>query len=104
MQQRDEGKRGSARDERGQPAGPACQRPGEERGGEGKPPGNRMAEAMERGGILGWGSYLTFAWAGPFLRLGSKVTLKEENLEGIYKTYKRCVAPSYFVDASCVHV
>ncbi|CAM9886717.1 unnamed protein product [Scytosiphon promiscuus] len=52
------------------------------------PPRNRMAEAIERGGILGWGSYLTFAWAGPFLKLGSSVTLKEEHLEGIYKTYK----------------
>ncbi|CAM9665095.1 unnamed protein product, partial [Hapterophycus canaliculatus] len=49
-----------------------------------EPPPNRMAEAIERGGILGWGSYLTFAWAGPFLKLGSSVTLKEEHLEGIY--------------------
>lgn len=52
---------------------------------------NRMAEVIERGGILGWGSYLTFAWAGPFLKLGSTVTLKTEHLEGIYKTFKRCV-------------
>ena len=52
---------------------------------------NRMAAAMERGGILGWGSYLTFAWAGPFLKLGSTVTLKAEHLEEIYRTFKRCV-------------
>lgn len=50
---------------------------------------NRMAEAMERGGIRGWSSYLTFAWAGPFLKLGSTVTLKAEHLEGVYKTFKR---------------
>ncbi|CAN0183138.1 unnamed protein product [Ectocarpus sp. 12 AP-2014] len=47
-----------------------------------------MAEAMQRGGILGWGSYLTFAWAGPFLKLGSTVTLKEEHLEGIYHKHE----------------
>ncbi|CBN77889.1 hypothetical protein Esi_0077_0043 [Ectocarpus siliculosus] len=50
--------------------------------------GNLMAEAMKRGGILGWGSYLTFAWAGPFLKLGSTVTLKEEHLEGIYDKHE----------------
>lgn len=58
--------------------------------GQHEPPKNRMAEAIERGGIWGWGSYLTFAWAGPFLKLGSTVTLKEEHLEGIYKTHERC--------------
>ncbi|CBN77893.1 conserved unknown protein [Ectocarpus siliculosus] len=47
-----------------------------------------MAEALQRGGILGWGSYLTFAWAGPFLKLGSTVTLKEEHLEGIYHKHE----------------
>ncbi len=53
-------------------------------------PPNRMQETMDRGGILGWASYLTFAWAGPFLKLGSTTTLKEEHLEEIYKTFKRC--------------
>lgn len=69
---------------------------GEDEGGH-DPPAvqpNRMAEAMERGGILGWASYLTFAWAGPFLKLGSTVTLKTEHLEGIYKTFKRSVCLS----------
>ncbi|CAM9399555.1 unnamed protein product, partial [Ectocarpus sp. 12 AP-2014] len=51
-------------------------------------PDNRMAAAMKRGGIVGWGSYLTFAWAGSFLKLGSTVTLKEEHLEGIYDTHE----------------
>lgn len=66
---------------------------GEDERGRDPPPvqPNRMAEAMERGGILGWGSYLTFAWAGPFLKLGSTVALKAEHLEDIYKTFKRCV-------------
>lgn len=54
-------------------------------------PPSRMGQALERGGILGYGSYLTFAWAGSFLELGSTVTLKEEHLETIYKTFKRCV-------------
>lgn len=67
---------------------------GEDEGGR-DPPAvqqpNRMAEAMDRGGILGWASYLTFAWAGPFLKLGSTVTLRTEHLEGIYKTFARCV-------------
>eukprot|EP00752_Nemacystus_decipiens_P006704 g6027.t1 len=63
---------------------------GEDEGGHDPPvvPPNRMAAAMKRGGILGWGSYLTFAWAGPFLKLGSTVTLKTEHLEEIYKTHK----------------
>lgn len=63
-------------------------------GGSHDPPAvqpNRMAEALEKGGILGWGSYLTFAWAGPFLKLGSTVTLTVDHLEGIYKTYKRYI-------------
>ncbi|CAB1098879.1 unnamed protein product [Ectocarpus sp. CCAP 1310/34] len=51
-------------------------------------PDNRMAAAMKRGGIMGWGSYLTFAWAGSFLKLGSTVTLKEEHLEGIYDKHE----------------
>ena len=53
-------------------------------------PPNRMQEAMDRGGIVGWASYLTFAWAGHFLKLGSTTTLKEEHLEDVYKTFKRC--------------
>ncbi|CAN0142840.1 unnamed protein product [Ectocarpus sp. 6 AP-2014] len=61
----------------------------EEGGNVAHQPGNRMASAMKRGGILGWGSYLTFAWAGPFLKLGSTVTLKEEHLEGIYDKHER---------------
>ncbi|CAM9346350.1 unnamed protein product, partial [Ectocarpus sp. 8 AP-2014] len=51
-------------------------------------PDNRLAAAMKRGGIMGWGSYLTFAWAGSFLKLGSTVTLKEEHLEGIYDKHE----------------
>ena len=65
-----------------------------ENGGGHDPPAvqpNRMAAALEKGGILGWGSYLTFSWAGPFLKLGSTVTLTVDHLEGIYKTYKRFV-------------
>lgn len=50
---------------------------------------NRMAKGLERGGIPGWGSYLTFSWVGPFLKLGSMVTLKEEHLEEIYKHHER---------------
>ncbi|CAN0477208.1 unnamed protein product, partial [Ectocarpus sp. 12 AP-2014] len=60
----------------------------EEGGNVAHQPGNHMAEAMKRGGILGWGSYLTFAWAGSFLKLGSTVTLKEEHLEGIYDKHE----------------
>lgn len=52
---------------------------------------NRLAEAIERGGITGWGSYLVFAWAMPLLRLGASRTLKEDDLEGIYHTHKRLV-------------
>lgn len=55
--------------------------------------GNRnrscLADAIERGGLSGWASYLTFAWAGPFLKLGSTVTLKVEDLDGIYKEHER---------------
>eukprot|EP00903_Cladosiphon_okamuranus_P016201 g14950.t2 len=63
---------------------------GENVGGDDPPqvPPNPMAEAMERGGILGWGSYLTFSWAGPFLKLGSTVTLTAEHLEDIYKPFR----------------
>ncbi|CAM9122756.1 unnamed protein product [Ectocarpus sp. 4 AP-2014] len=60
----------------------------EEGGNVARQPSNRMAEAMKRGGMLGWGSYLTFAWAGSFLKLGSTVTLKEEHLEGIYDKHE----------------
>lgn len=58
---------------------------------------NRMQEAMDRGGILGWGSYLTFAWAGHFLKLGSTTTLNEEHLESIYKMFKRCAYVASYV-------
>lgn len=55
-----------------------------------QPKKNRMAKDMERGGILGWGSYLTFSWANAFLSLGATVALKEEHLESIYKKHERC--------------
>ncbi|CAB1106389.1 unnamed protein product [Ectocarpus sp. CCAP 1310/34] len=52
-------------------------------------PATAWRRPMKRGGIIGWGSYLTFAWAGSFLKLGSTVTLKEEHLEGIYDKHER---------------
>lgn len=57
----------------------------------GKQNRSAMTDAIERGGLIGWASYLTFSWAGPFLKLGSTVTLKVDDLDGIYKGHKRCV-------------
>lgn len=57
----------------------------------GKQNRSTMADAIDRGGLVGWASYLTFSWAGPFLKLGSAVTLKVDDLDGIYKGHKRCV-------------
>ena len=54
-----------------------------------KQPKNSMEETIERGGLSGWFSLLTFGWAGPFLRLGSSRTLTEEDLDGIYKHHRR---------------
>jgi len=50
---------------------------------------NGMQEAIDRGGLFGCFSLLTFSWAGPFLRLGASRTLEENDLDGIYKYHKR---------------
>lgn len=60
-----------------------------------KQPRSMLAEAIERGGLSGWASYLTFYWAGPFLSLGSSRTIKEEDLEGIFKTHRRYVLGNF---------
>lgn len=52
-------------------------------------PQSCFADTIERGGILGALSYLTFYWAGSFLQLGSTKTLGEEDLMGIDKKTKR---------------
>lgn len=62
----------------------------EESGGEEEPP-SAFVNAIRRGGISGWASYLTFAWAEQFLRLGASKTLQEGDLMGVDDTCKRCV-------------
>ena len=57
----------------------------------GKQNRSALADAIERGGLVGWASFLTFSWAGPFLKLGSTVTLKIDDLDGICEAHKRCV-------------
>lgn len=52
-------------------------------------PPSSYVDVVERGGILGWASYVSFHWAGRFLRLGASKTLQEEDLMGIHPKSKR---------------
>lgn len=52
-------------------------------------PPSLFVDTIEKGGISGWASYLSYSWAGPFLRLGASRTLQEEDLMGIHITCKR---------------
>lgn len=61
---------------------------GEGQEGEEEPP-SALKDAMRRGRIRGFASYVTFHWAGPFMQLGSSRTLREEDLLGINMTCKR---------------
>lgn len=52
-------------------------------------PPSAFVNTMRQGGISGWASYFTFAWAKPFLRMGASKTLEEEDLMGIDESCKR---------------
>lgn len=79
----------------------------EEEEGMGKEPRCPMAEALERGFPFGYLSFLTFSWAGPFLKLGASRTLTEEDLVGIGERQKRSGVASAVNERRCggvVHV